>query len=251
LTEYIAEYGNIVKKNKIKTLTIIILILLASVSITLNEYDSAQLVNSVQASDDPVMRELWEVHPEFELFSPQVIAVVPIDNLSYDQEIEGFLYQEVHNRLMAKGYRRIGLDKVYSVMAKLGIQTPGMLQGISIQRLGEELGCQGIIFGQIDQSANIHAGIYDAVVVSCSLQLIHCESGETIWQASQWRTAHRQWQLDPINMLINFSHHKNASREDRLAWLVQEMFRTLPDGPVKIETDNLFQKAVEIDAQVQ
>lgn len=233
------------------TVIVVFFILFALVGRYLSEFGGISFVISAHAGDDPAMRELWEIHPEFEVFSPQVIAVVPIDNLSYDQKIEEFLYQEVHDRLMAKGYRRISMDKVSSVMAKLGIQTPGMLQGISIQRLGEELGCQGIIVGQIDQSATIHAGIYDAVVASCSLRLIHCKSGETIWQASQWRTAHRQWQLDPINMLINFSLHKNASREDRLAWLVQEMFKTLPDGPVKIETDNLFQKAVEIDAQVQ
>jgi hypothetical protein len=234
-----------------KITIIVFFILFAGEGITLNEFGCIQFVSSVQANDDPAMREFWEIHPEFEMFSPQVIAVAPIDNLSYDQKFEEFLYQEVHDRLTAKGYRRISMDKVSSVMAKLGIQTPGMLQGIPFQRLGEELGCQGIIVGQIDQSASIHAGIYDAVVASCSLRLIHCQSGETIWQASQWRTAHRQWQLDPINMLINFSYHKNASREDRLAWLVQEMFKTLPDGPVKIETDNLFQKAVEIDAQVQ
>ncbi len=247
--EYIAIEGyDHIKKFKNEAVAVL-LILLAVGGITLSEHGCDLFVSSAQAGDDPAMRELWEVHPEFESIRPQVIAVVPIDNLSYEKEMEEYLYQEVHNRLVAKGYRRIAMDRVYSVMAKLGIQTPGMLRGISIERLCEKLGSQGIIFGQIDQSASIHAGLYDAVVVSCSLRMVHCKSGETIWQASQWRTAHRQWQLDPINMLINFSHHKNESRKDRLAWLVQEMFKTLPEGPVKIETDNLLQKAMEINVQ--
>jgi hypothetical protein len=79
--------------------------------------------------------------------------------------------------------------------------------------------------------------------VSCSLRLVHVATGETLWQAQQWRTAHRQWQLDPVNALLNTMLHANASREDRVAYLVQEMLKTLPAGPVAIGDDNLLEKA--------
>ena len=142
-----------------------VLIIAFAIGVNLKAYGSHPFVSLAHADDDPAMKELWEVHPEFEKYAPQVIAVLPIDNLSYETENETYLYREIHNRLAAKSYRRITMDKVYSVMAKLGIQTPGMLQGVSIQRLCGELGCQGLIFGQIDQSASIHAGLYDAVVL--------------------------------------------------------------------------------------
>jgi hypothetical protein len=88
--------------------------------------------------------------------------------------------------------------------------------------------------------------VYDAIVVSCSLRLIDCKTGAVLWRSEQWRTAHRQWQIDPFNALINLAAHASASRKDRIAWLVQEMLKTIPAGKVHIELDNLLKQATEI-----
>jgi hypothetical protein len=130
------------------------------------------------------------------------------------------LYEEVYERLRGKGYMRIAAERVDRVMKELGIQTPGQLAGISLTRLGKELKCDAVLMGRIEQSGSIHTGAYDAVVVSCSLRLVHCLTGRTLWQTEQWRTAHRQWQIDPINLFINVAAHEKASREKRVAWLV-------------------------------
>jgi hypothetical protein len=98
----------------------------------------------------------------------------------------------------------------------------------------------------VDQSASIHKGVYDAIVVSCSLRLIDCKTKTVLWHSEQWRTAHRQWQADPFNALLNLAAHSSFSKADRIAWLVQEMLKTLPAGKVAIETDNLLNQAVEI-----
>ena len=199
--------------------------------------------------NDLTVKESWQVHRDFNLLRPRVIAVLPMDNLSLEPNLEKVLRQQVYDRIVVKGYSKIRVTKVEQVMDQLGIQTPGQLAGISLQRLGKLLNCEAILRGHIDQSAAIHDVIYDAVVVSCSLQLIHCKTGTVLWEAAQWRTAHRQWAVDPFNILINLLAHAGASREDRIAYLVQEMFKTLPQGPVKIETDNLLNRATPIEAK--
>jgi hypothetical protein len=98
----------------------------------------------------------------------------------------------------------------------------------------------------VDQSASIHEGVYDAIVVSCSLRLTDCKTGIVLWRSEQWRTAHRQWQIDPFNALLNLAAHAGADRSARIAWLVQEMLKTLPQGEVQIEYDNLLDQAMEI-----
>ncbi len=199
-------------------------------------------------ADSKQDREFWEVNPRFDQFAPDVIAVLPMDNFSLEPELEKVLYDEVYSQLQAKGYRRVSVEKVRKVMKDLGVQTPGQLQGISLQRLGSILNTGAVLMGQVDQSASIHQATYDAVVVSCSLRLVDCQSGELLWRGEQWRTAHRQWQIDPINALINLAAHSSSSRSDRLAWLVQEMLKTLPQGKVAIEYDNLLDQAVQIDS---
>ncbi len=206
----------------------------------------AMLFISPAYGADLSVREEWKAHPEFERFKPDVIAVLPMDNMSLEPGIETALFDEVYQRLTARGYSKIRVGKVRTVMGKLGVQTPGQLAGISLQRLGKKLNCDAVLRGQIDQSADIHSGVYDAVVVSCSLRLLHCETGQVLWQAEQWRTAHRQFQADPVNMLMNLLMHKGASREKRIAYLVHEMLKTLPQGPVQVEYDNLLEQAVEI-----
>jgi hypothetical protein len=187
--------------------------------------------------------EEWQVHKDFERLRPITIAVLPMDNLSLEPGVEEALYKAVYERLASKGYAKISAEHVSTVMKRLGVTIPGLLAGFSPRRLGEELHADALLFGQIEQSARVNTIAYDAIVVSCSLRLVHVATGETLWQAQQWRTAHRQWQLDPVNALLNTMLHANASREDRVAYLVQEMLKTLPAGPVAIGDDNLLEKA--------
>jgi hypothetical protein len=199
------------------------------------------------SSDDP-RNQSFSIHADFHSRRPKTIAVLPMANLSFESEAGHHLYSEVYRRLQSKGYLRISVDTVMEKMRRLGIQTPGQIAGISPERLGRELNCDAVIIGQIDQSASIHGGAYDAIVVSCSLGLMDCRDGEIIWRCEQWRTAHRQWALDPLNMFLNAIIHHNSSREERVSWLTQEMLRTLPSGPVKTVKDDLLNQALEIEA---
>ena len=188
-------------------------------------------------------KEEWQVHKDFQEMRPTRIAVLPMDNLSLEPGVEEALYKAVYDRLAAKGYTKISADHVSEVMKKLGVTIPGLLAGISVKRLGEELQADGLLFGQIEQSARINQVVYDAIVVSCSLRLVQVESGTTVWYAQQWRAAKRQWQLDPVNALLNTVMNASASREARVEYLVQEMLKTLPEGPIERGTDNLLDKA--------
>ncbi len=194
-------------------------------------------------------QEFWEIHPKFEQYRPDVIAVLPMDNFSLELGLEDTLYNAVYERLQSKGYRRVSVERVSEAMGQLGIQTPGQLQGISLKRLSEMLNAQAVLLGQIDQSGHLQQDGYDAIVVSCSLKLIHCETGIVLWKGEQWRTAHRQWAVDPINILLNSLSHASASRTDRVEWLVQEMMKTLPSGKIEVEFGNLLDQATQIKAE--
>jgi hypothetical protein len=191
-------------------------------------------------------KETWWVAEDYAQMAPKRIAVLPMENFSLEPDAEEALYKAVYSRLTEKGYIKISRDKVQSVMKDLGIQTAGQLSGISPERLGKLLNCDAVFMGRIDQSGTVHLGVYDALVVSCSLKLVHCKTGKALWLTEQWRAAHRQWQADPINLLLNIAIHENASRADRVTWLVSEMLKTLPAGPVQAVDDNLLEQAAPI-----
>ena len=192
--------------------------------------------------------EFYEQIDNYDQYTPSAIAVLPMDNLSLDTNLEATLYKNVYERLQSKGYRKVATSKVLKVMADLGIQTPGQLQGINLKRLSTLLNADALLYGQIDQSANIDKTVYNALVVSISLKLVHCHTGKTLWRCEQWRTAHRQWAIDPINILFNSMEHTTASREDRIKWLVQEVMKSLPFGNIKVEIGNLLDQAKQIQA---
>lgn len=207
-----------------------------------------QFLGSQENSKD-LAKEAWWVHPEFDNRKPRVVAVLPMINMSFESDLQNVLQREVYNRLKSKGYQKIAEDTVEVLMKKLGIQTAEQLAGISYSRLGTELGCDAVVQGQVDQSATQHTGVYEAVVVSISLRLIDCQKGEVLWKGEQWRTAHRQWHLDPFNMLLSAIVHEQANKDTRIAWLVQEMLRSLPQGPVEIVDGNLFDQAETVTMQ--
>jgi hypothetical protein len=197
-------------------------------------------------AQDKGAEESWEVAADFEKHRPLTIAVLPMDNLSLEDGVEETLYQQVYQRLGTHGYSKVSVDHVSAVMKKLGVTVPGLLGGFSPTQLGKELHADALLLGQIEQSASVHQAVYDAVVVSCSLRLIDAQTGKVLWHAEQWRTAHRQWALDPFNMLLNTLGHANASRQDRVAYLVQEMLTTLPSGAIHIDTGDLLKRATVI-----
>ena len=195
------------------------------------------------AAQDKASEESWEVSVDYEKHRPLTIAVLPMDNLSFEDGVEEALYHQVYHRLSSRGYAKVSVDHVSAVMKKLGVTVPGLLAGFAPMQLGRELHADALLLGQIEQSASLHQAVYDAVVVSCSLRLIDAQTGKTLWHAEQWRTAHRQWALDPINMLLNTMGHANASREDRVAYLVQEMLKTLPVGSIEVDSGDFLKRA--------
>jgi hypothetical protein len=190
--------------------------------------------------------EEFAIDKDFDAMRPTTIAVMPMDNMSLEPGVEEALYSAVYARLATKGYSKISVDHVTSVMKRLGVTIPGLLAGFTSKRLGEELHADALLFGQVEQSARINKVAFDAVVVSCSLRLVDAKTATIIWHAEQWRTAHRQWQLDPLNALINAMAHSNSSRDERLNYLAQEMLKTLPQGPIEMGGDKLFDKATVV-----
>jgi hypothetical protein len=207
-------------------------------------------VGQVQAGS-PQEKEIWFLTPDFNKVKPKIIAVLPMDNLSLEPEIDKIFFERVHEEVKAKGYQRLSINTVNTVLRQFGVQTPGQLAGISFDKLQKALKCDALLMGEIDQSASIHQGVYDAVVVSCSLRMVDCSSGKLLWKCDQWRSAHRQWQLDPLNALVNVFAHEVDPKRKRIAWLVQEMFKTLPAGPTETTYGDLLQKAGEVKANDQ
>jgi hypothetical protein len=204
---------------------------------------AAGLAAALPTRAEKADNESWALHPDFSRLRPSTIAVLPMDNLSLEPGVEEALHGAVYARLLAKGYAKTSVEHVGEVMKRLGVTIPGLLAGFSTARLGAELQADALMFGQIEQSARVHQVAYDAIVVSCSLRLVHAATGTVLWHAEQWRAAKRQWQLDPVNALLNAMLHSSASREDRVNYLVQEMLKTLPAGPIDIEAGELLQKA--------
>lgn len=203
---------------------------------------------SVSFQQKNLSKETFEIAPNFRELEPRAVAVVPMINMTLDPEASAILHNAVYERLQAKGYQKIDAARVGEVMKRLGIQTPEMLSGISYQRLGRELKCDAVIQGEVNQYGTQNQGVYSSVQVSCSLRMVHTATGKVLWYCEQFRAAHRQWQFDPFNFLINAAEHASASKPDRIAWLVQEMFRTLPTGPIQVVRGDLLSRAVEIRA---
>lgn len=193
--------------------------------------------------------ELVQVHPRFAALRPLTIAVLPMDNFSLEAEGAETLREQVYARLASKGYAKVAEQHVATVMQRLGVTIPGLLAGFSPTRLGQELQADALLMGQIEQSARINQVVFDAVVISCSLRLIDARTGVTLWHAEQWRSAHRQWQLDPINIFLNAVAHSADSRSGRISYLVSSMLASLPSGPVSVEQGDLLNQAVEIKAR--
>jgi hypothetical protein len=126
------------------------------------------------------------VHPKYDFSLIQKIGVLPLENLSQDQQAGEKVRKIVVSELLAAG--ELDVIEPAQVNQALGQQQIQNISGVSAKQitdLGKSLGVQAFIVGSVDTYERVNVGGGTFAEVAITLRALDATSGAIVWSTSK------------------------------------------------------------------
>ncbi|MGC8811404.1 MAG: GNA1162 family protein [bacterium] len=188
------------------------------------------------------------VSPKLREKIPKKIAILPFQSLVGEGRIEGsrFLYnllagkeKALPNSSMAEKMRRaflaqfaqlefdlLRLAQVDNLLKKEGLDSWEKIRATPPHHLGNILGADALIFGQVTHFDYYYGFLYAQLAVGLSMQMVEAESGEILWRVKDARRDHTvRVVLDPLGLFVGLFQVGFALRPINMMRAMDEICR--------------------------
>jgi len=166
--------------------------------------DSVPLLEHTRIIPSLVKREVWKrdkgkcvlcgssenMHYDHDLpyskggTSLEAQNILPMDNHTVDLDgpdhVRYWFDRRLHEK---KGYTTLPLQTIDEVLLKLGIQDGGQLPAVGWKKLGQELDCDALIYGDLLEFTYQTTGFLNVRKVRARYKMVDARTGETLWEA--------------------------------------------------------------------
>ena len=121
---------------------------------------------------------------------PRAIAVLPFANETNDVEGPESVRKLLIELLPRRGYAPMNEETVdRTLREKLGITEGGQLGSVTAQEIGQELGCDGLMYGNLLTFMDLPLGYVRKRTVKADLKLVDSRTGNVLWEDEKsWTT---------------------------------------------------------------
>ena len=208
---------------------------------------AAVLVLAGCGGPKPYVREGLLAHP------PTRVAVLPfVITYAYDLEADqalpashevgrDVLRRTFYRALTPYGYDDVKLAEVDDRLAAAwGPVADGRWQAVDSQALGEALGADALVYGELTRLMHFSTPLYTETSLSASLRMVEAASGEVLWR-QQVRVAERGGALMKKGQVVDFVKDQARSFKPEAKFLrisdvaVRRLLRGFPDPPLSVE----------------
>lgn len=128
------------------------------------------------------------VHPNADLGAIQKVAVLPFENLTGERaapdKVQKIFYLEL---LSLEVFEVAEPGQVIKTLRSSGVSSPEALGVADLQRIGKELGVDGLFIGSVVDFADTRTGTTPTPEVTIEVRLVETQTGSTIWSTSHTR----------------------------------------------------------------
>ncbi len=116
---------------------------------------------------------------------PATIALLPFENQSLDLRAPELLRDLMDTYLSAANFNLTDVKEAEEKLRGIGIQEGGQLNAVTPQKVGELLGAEALLYGDIETFNNANVGVYAQRTVKVSLRLVDAGTGKTLWETEK------------------------------------------------------------------
>ena len=126
------------------------------------------------------------VHPKYDFSIIQKVGVLPLENLSQDQQASERIRKVVVSEILAAGVLDVVEPaQVNQALFQAQIQNISGLSAKQIAELGKSLGVQAFIVGSVDTYERVNVGGGTFAEVAITLRALDVTSGGIVWSTSK------------------------------------------------------------------
>ncbi len=125
------------------------------------------------------------IHPKYDFSLVRKIAVLPLDNLTQDQQAGKKVRRSVISEILAAGVVDvIELGQVNRALAQQRIESVSSMSAEDFKKLGTSLGAEAFVVGSVDTFDRVNVGGAFFAEVAITLRAVDAATGTIIWSAS-------------------------------------------------------------------
>jgi hypothetical protein len=211
------------------------------------------------------LERLYELDPKGKVYisptlrqtPPRTVALLPFRSLIGEGRIEGsrsffnFLTfrKEVHPEQLAERMRQsffgqfsqlefehVKLSRVDRILKREELDSWEGIKSLPPQRLGELLGADALVFGEVTHFDYYYAFLYSQLAVGLSMEMIDARTGEVLWKVHDARRDHNvRVAYDPIAAAVGLFQIGFTMRPINMMRAMDEICRelvgTIPPPP--------------------
>lgn len=174
---------------------------------------------------------------------PTMVAVLPELNYSMDAASGNLLRDAFIEELPRYGYSLVRPELVEEACRERGIVHGGDLKLVDPVELGRELKARYLLVPSLEASDKAFKGLVNARYSSIMVRLIDTGNGAVVYQRRE-RFAKRNFNVDPVNMVISIAETAASRQERVIERLVRKVLQDIP-GPLE-GGDPLLEGAEEL-----
>jgi hypothetical protein len=111
------------------------------------------------------------------------VAILPMKNDTSDVDGPNTVREKMVEALTKRSYVVMDIKESDQVLRdRMGINLGGQLELTTAQKLGETLGVQGVLYGELIDFDETITGLYNAKKVRGKFKLVNTASGQAIWE---------------------------------------------------------------------
>lgn len=172
----------------------------------------------------------------------RTVAVLPMVNNTSDMDgpelVRKGFYKLVRNRY----YEAMGIPQIDEILRdRMGITLGGQLGLTNAQKLGEELGVDGVVFGELLDFNYTITGFYNSKVVRAKFKLVSTKTGNTVWEKEE-KVQKSELSFSSKNALESFKENLGSKMfskivrisplQDETNELIYRFYYSFPPGPL-------------------
>jgi len=197
------------------------------------------------------------ISPALKENPPKTVALLPFRSVVGEGRIEGsrsffnFLTwrKEVHPELLEQRMRQsffgqfsqlefdhVKLSRIDRILKREELDSWEKFRSVPPQRLGELLGADAVVFGEVTHFDYYYAFLYSQLAVGLTMEMVDARTGEVLWRVHDARRDHTvRVVYDPIAVVVGLFQVGFAMRPINMMRAMDEISRelvgTIPPPP--------------------
>jgi hypothetical protein len=170
----------------------------------------------------------YEISEKITKNPPRSVAILPFVNRTDSDQAFEVVRRTFYNHFSSLRYTDLELYQIDALLGEANLGDAEALSHSSPKQLGDILGTDAVIYGEVTHYKRVYVGLYSQVAVGSRLRMIDTKTGELLWKGEHVARKHQGGvSTSPVGLILTAISTAMNVREVELFRTSDDLFRTM------------------------